>query len=113
MFHLGWFIGSGYSLQRWNADPWMGSPWAGTNRRDWMKPDMYVDMAASLERAGFDYILIEDTLMLEDAYGDSLEATLAHGFHAPKNDPVPLVPLMTQRTRHIGVAVTLSTSFYH
>ncbi|GAA4711322.1 NtaA/DmoA family FMN-dependent monooxygenase [Phytohabitans rumicis] len=113
MFHLGWFLGEGYAVQRWSRDSWSGSPWAGSNRWDWTKPDMYVDLAASLERGGFDYILVEDTLMLEDTYRGSLEPTLAHGHMGPKNDPVPLIPLMTQRTKHIGVAVTLSTSFYH
>lgn len=42
-----------------------------------------------------------------------METTLKHGLLGPKSDPVPLIPLLTQDTRHIGVAVTLSTSFYH
>jgi FMN-dependent oxidoreductase (nitrilotriacetate monooxygenase family) len=70
-------------------------------------------MAASLERAGFDYILIEDTAMVEDTFGASAETTLRRGFMAPKNDPMPLVPLMTQRTRHIGIVPTVSTIQYH
>ena len=37
-----------------------GSPWTG---------EFYVDMAQALERACFDYIMIEDTLMVSDAYG--------------------------------------------
>jgi len=78
-----------------------------------MNGDLFVDLTASLERAGFDYLLVEDTCMVEDAYGGTMEATLKHGMLAPKNDPVPLIPLLTQRTKHIGVAVTLSTSFYH
>jgi FMN-dependent oxidoreductase (nitrilotriacetate monooxygenase family) len=32
---------------------------------------------------------------------------------APKSDPLPLVPLLTGATRHIGIAPTISTSFYH
>jgi len=108
MFHLGWFMGHGFSVQSWTGDPF-----AGTNGWDWMKPDLFVDLTASLERAGFDYLLVEDTCMVEDAYGGSMEMTLKHGMLAPKNDPVPLIPLLTQRTKHIGVAVTLSTSFYH
>jgi long-chain alkane monooxygenase len=108
MFHMGWFLGHGFSVQSWAGDPW-----AGTTGWDWTKPDLYVDLAASLERAGFDYILVEDTSMIEGEHGGSMETTLKYGMLAPKNDPVPLVPLMTQRTKHIGVAVTLSATFYH
>ena len=108
MFHLGWFLGSGFGIK-----PWRGGPWVGQMGWEWMKPDIYRDMATSLERAGFDYILVEDTCMIEDAYGGSMKTTLNHGRLAPKNDPVPLIPLMTEVTKHIGVAVTLSTSFYH
>jgi len=108
MFHLGWFMGSGFSVQTWALDPW-----AGNTGHDWMKGDLFVDLAASLERARFDYLLVEDTSMVEDAYGRSMETTLKYGMLAPKCDPVPLIPLLTQRTKHIGIAVTLSTSFYH
>ena len=31
---------------------------------------------------------------------------------APKNDPVPLVPLLAAATKHIGIAVTMSTIQY-
>jgi hypothetical protein len=108
MFHLGWFMGSGFSVQTWALDPW-----AGNTGHDWMKGDLFVNLAASLERARFDYLLVEDTSMVEDAYGRSMETTLKYGLLAPKSDPVPLIPLLTQRTKHIGIAVTLSTSFYH
>jgi FMN-dependent oxidoreductase (nitrilotriacetate monooxygenase family) len=77
-----------------------------------MRPDLYIDLAQSLERAGFDYILIEDTAMVEDTYGGSMETTLKYGFHAPKNDPLPLIPLMTQASKHIGVIGTISTIQY-
>jgi FMN-dependent oxidoreductase (nitrilotriacetate monooxygenase family) len=108
MFHLGWFMGSGFSVQTWAGDPW-----AGTTGRDWMRGGIFVDLVSALERACFDYLLVEDTSMIEDAYGGSMETTLKHGLLGPKNDPVPLIPMLTQATKHIGVAVTLSTSFYH
>lgn len=108
---MGWFLGNGFGIQQWNAKAGDG-PWVGTNVRDWVKPDIYVDLASSLERAGFDYILIEDTSMVEDTYGGSMEATLRRGFMAPKNDPMPLVPLMTQRSKHIGIIPTVSTVQY-
>lgn len=111
MFHLGFFLGTGYGIQAWKANGDHG-PWVGSNVTDWMKPDLYVDLARSLERAGFDYILIEDTSMVEDTFGGTMEATLRHGRFAPKNDPMPLVPLIAQQSQHIGLIPTVSTIQY-
>ena len=110
MYHLGWFLGNGFGIQVWEGV--LDAPWSGTNLTDWVKPDLYCDLATSLERAGFDYILIEDTAMIEDTFRGSSETALRRGLFAPKNDPAPLVPLMTQRTRHIGVISTVSTIQY-
>lgn len=111
MFHLGWFLGAGFGIQAWSEANGDG-PWTGANMTDWFRPDIYRDLASSLERAGFDYILIEDTAMVEDSYLGSAETSLRRGFMAPKNDPMPLVPLMTAATEHIGVIPTVSTIQY-
>ncbi|MET0884956.1 MAG: NtaA/DmoA family FMN-dependent monooxygenase [Mycetocola sp.] len=106
MFHLGWFLGNGYGIQ-----PWHGA-YTGRSMTDWTKPDLYIDLTTSLERGGYDFLFIEDTSMIEDTYGSSAEYTLAHGKMAPKNDPMPLVPLLTRATRKIGVISTISTTQY-
>lgn len=106
MFHLGWFLGQGFGIQ-----PGRGV-FDGTAWRDWMKPQRYVEMTAALERGGYDFIFIEDTAMVEDTYGGSAEFTLAHGEMAPKNDPLPLVPLLAQGSKHIGIINTMSTIQY-
>ncbi len=111
MFHLAWFLGDGFGIHPWSTINGDG-PWVGSNVNDWMKPDIYIDLATSLERAGFDYILIEDTAMVEDSYNGSADTSLRRGFMAPKNDPMPLVPLMTQATKHIGIIPTVSTIQY-
>ena len=108
MFHLAWFLGDGYGVHPWNS---RRSPWHGSNGQEWMKPDIYIDLTCALERAGFDYLLIEDTTSIDDTYGGSMDTTLRRGFMAPKNDPIPLVPLLTRASRHIGVVVTVSTTF--
>jgi FMN-dependent oxidoreductase (nitrilotriacetate monooxygenase family) len=110
VFHLAWFLGNGFGIQPWNTTRGV---WNGKNAYEWMKPELYVDMTSSLERAGFDYLLIEDTTSIDDTYGGSMDTTLRRGFMAPKNDPLPLVPLLTQTTKHIGIVPTISTSFYH
>ncbi|GAA1855158.1 NtaA/DmoA family FMN-dependent monooxygenase [Pseudonocardia ailaonensis] len=106
MFRLGWFLGNGFGMQPWYGD------WAGRSMTHWTQPDLYVDLTTSLERAGFDLLFIEDTSMVEDTYGGSAETTLKYGLMAPKNDPVPLVPLLAAATEHIGIAVTMSTIQY-
>lgn len=106
MFHLGWFLGQGFGIQ-----PWRG-PFDGNAVHDWMNPDRYVELTSSLERGGYDFVFIEDTAMVEDTYGGSAAFTLAHGEMAPKNDPLPLVPLMAQRSKHIGIINTISTIQY-
>lgn len=106
MFHLGWFLGNGFGIQ-----PWYG-PWAGNSMRDWMRPGIYVDLTTALERAGFDYLFIEDTSMVEDTYKGNMETSLKWGTMVPKNDPLPLVPLLSQATRNIGIIATVSTIQY-
>jgi FMN-dependent oxidoreductase (nitrilotriacetate monooxygenase family) len=41
-----------------------------------------------------------------------MEFYLARALRAPKNDPLPLVPLIAQATTHLGIVPTISTSFY-
>lgn len=107
MFHLGWFMIYGFGIQ-----PWRGA-FAGRNAQEWMKPEYYRDMTTALESGGFDYILVEDTAMIDDSYGSSMETSLRYGWHAPKNDPVPLIPLMVQGSRNIGIVSTVSTMQHH
>lgn len=100
-FHLAWFL-------NFVTDDWIGT-W-GDGGRDWTG-DFYVEMARHLERACFDYVIIEDKLMVSTAYGGTMEADLKHGVN-PKHDPVPLAVLMAQATARLGVVPTMSTSFY-
>ena len=100
-FHLGWFL-------NFITDDWDGM-W-GDGGKDW-SGDFYIEMARDLERAGFDYVLLEDKLMVSTAFGGTMEADLKNGVN-PKHDPVPLAVLMAQATSHLGVVPTMSTSFY-
>jgi long-chain alkane monooxygenase len=106
VFHLAWFL-NGFSVSHWRGH------YAGINKTEWAKADLYVDLTRSLERAGFDALFIEDTTMVEDTFGGSMEATLKYGIMAPKNDPMPLVPLLSYHSRHIGLISTISTIQYH
>ena len=105
-FHLGWFLSNSFGVHGWNQ------PWGGALARDWMKPDMHIELAQALERACFDFLLLEDSSFVPDSYGSSMDYYLKAAARVPKNDPLPLVPLLTQATTHLGIVPTISTSFY-
>jgi long-chain alkane monooxygenase len=101
-FHLAWFMN--FTPDEWNR-PFAagGRPWTG---------EFYIDMAKAMERACFDYIMLEDTLMISETYGSSSEAYLKHAIMGPKHDPAPLAALIGANTSHLGVVATLSTLAY-
>ena len=105
-FHLGWFLANGYGVHGWNQ------AWGGRTARDWASPALQIDLARALERACFDFLLLEDSLFVPDNYGGARDVYLRRAQRVPKNDPLPLVPLIAQATRHLGIVPTISTSFY-
>jgi FMN-dependent oxidoreductase (nitrilotriacetate monooxygenase family) len=80
-----------------------GRPWDG---------QFYIEMARTLERACFDYIMIEDKLMVPETFGGSTELSLRNAMMVPKHDPAPLAVAMGMATSRIGVVATLSTLAY-
>jgi FMN-dependent oxidoreductase (nitrilotriacetate monooxygenase family) len=78
----------------------------------WANGKFHVDMARSMERACFDFMMIEDTVMVADAYGGTMEGSLKNAIFAPKQDPIPLAIQVAVNTAHLGVVATMSTSFY-
>lgn len=104
-FHLGWFL-QGSSVQAW------GEPWTGHIGTTWMVPELFLDMARSLERACFDYILLEDSSYVGESYNGSTELYLKHGIAVPRQDPSVVAALMTTVTSRIGIVPTLGTFAY-
>jgi FMN-dependent oxidoreductase (nitrilotriacetate monooxygenase family) len=101
-FHLGWF--TNFTPGDWTHPiSGNGSPWDGK---------FFVDMALAMERACFDYIMLEDTLMVSEAYRGTAEATLKHALQAPKHDPLPLAAMIAAVTSRLGVVATMSTMAY-
>jgi FMN-dependent oxidoreductase (nitrilotriacetate monooxygenase family) len=104
MFRLGWFLSTGFGVYGWNGQ------WSGNAAQDAGNPQLFIDAATSLERAGFDYMMLEDSSVLPDVYGGDF------GFAARnavvRLDPLPLLPLLAQATRHIGLVATVATTFY-
>jgi FMN-dependent oxidoreductase (nitrilotriacetate monooxygenase family) len=104
-FHLGWFL-QGSSAQAWRE------PWTGHIGRTWMVPDLFVDLARALERACFDYVLIEDSSYVGESFGGSTELYLKHGIAVPRQDPSVLASLMCAATSRIGIVPTFGTYAY-
>jgi FMN-dependent oxidoreductase (nitrilotriacetate monooxygenase family) len=102
---MGWFLGYGFGVYGW------GGEWSGNIRADVGQPGLFVDMATSLERAGFDYMMLEDSSVLPDIYEGSLRHSLKVG--TVRQDPMPLVSLLGKATSRLGIIATASTSFYH
>ena len=105
-FHLAWFL-QGSSIQAWNQ------AWTGNISEEWMSADMFLDLARSLERACFDYILLEDSIYIGQNWQDSRDIFLKNGMSVPRQEPSVVASLMAAVTRHLGIVPTLSTFAYH
>ena len=101
VLHLGWFVGRGYSVHAWNQ------PWSGSIGSDWADGELLLDLARAMDRACFDYLLIEDGSFVPDAFRGSAEWYLRNASTVPKLDPMPLAPLLgpgDKASRHRIVA---------
>jgi len=104
-FHLGWFM-NGYRVHGWRDQ------WIGTHKSEGMLPDFYVDMARSLERACFDYFIIEDSSFVPDAWEGKHDFYVENAYAVPKFDPSVLASILTQNTSRIGIVATLAITEY-
>ena len=80
-FHLAWFLSQGFGPKNWR------SMWPGADVARWMTPDLFVDLARGMERACFDYMIIEDSSMLPYTYQGSHDVYLRHAAATPKLKP--------------------------
>ena len=105
-FHLAWFLSQGFGPKSWRTD------WPGSDIRRWMMPDLFVELARAMERACFDYMIIEDSSMVPYTYQGTHDTYLKYAASTPKLDPAVLVPYLAQATEHLGIVPTLSVSEY-
>ena len=93
----------GSSVQAWSE------PWTGRIGENWMVPTLFVDVARALERACFDYILLEDSSYIGESYAASREIYLHHAIGVPRQDPSVVAPMMVAATSRIGIVPTFAT----
>ena len=68
-------------------------------------------LAKVMEAALFDACFFADSLGIPDLYKGSYADYIGRGGQLSLLDPMALLPLMARVTRHLGLGVTLSTSF--
>ena len=105
-FHLAWFL-QGSSIQAW------GEQWTGNISEEWMSASMFLDLARSMERACFDYILLEDSIYIGQNWQNSRDIFLKNGMSVPRQEPTVIASLMAANTTRLGIVPTLSTFAYH
>jgi len=105
-FHLAWFLSQGYGPKTWR------SAWPGSDVARWMMPDLFQDLARGMERACFDYLIIEDSSMVPYTFRGTHDTYLKYAASTPKLDPAVLVPYLAQVTKHLGLVPTLSVTEY-
>jgi FMN-dependent oxidoreductase (nitrilotriacetate monooxygenase family) len=100
MFHLAWFTNP--RTHGWTANG--PDRWAGNDIQPdaWQTGDFLIDMVKQLERMAFDYIMIEDHVVLSNDK-QNLE---------PRLDPLPVITLLAANTKKLGLIGTFSSSFY-
>ncbi|MEH2464803.1 LLM class flavin-dependent oxidoreductase [Nostoc sp.] len=78
-----------------------------------LEPEYYQNIARVLERGKFDLVFFADSLTMPDTYGGSFTESLKYGAQgALRLDPLVLATAMAVVTKHIGIGVTRSTTYY-
>ncbi len=101
--HFGWFLARGFGPHGW-GHPYLDWNW------DWTRPELYQQSVRELERAGFEFVLIEDAPSLGSP--DTIDLRIRHAFGGPKLDPLLLAPYLFQATQRLGVIPTVNPAAY-
>ena len=80
---------------------------------DMLDPARYEEIARVLEHGKFDGLFFVDFLMLFDSYAGGYRTNLKEGGQQCMMDPMQLLAAMARVTSHLGLAATMSTTFYH
>jgi FMN-dependent oxidoreductase (nitrilotriacetate monooxygenase family) len=78
-----------------------------------LTPEYYEHIARVLEAGYFDALFFADVLALSDFYKGSYETLMTRGGQMGLLDPMPMAAQMARVTKHIGLGVSVSSSFTH
>ena len=78
-----------------------------------LDPDYYIEIAKTLEDGCFDLLFFADRLAVGDQAGQSRARSFELGAQdAARLDPLPILSLLAGHTKHIGLGLTRSTTYY-
>jgi FMN-dependent oxidoreductase (nitrilotriacetate monooxygenase family) len=83
------------------------------NRHRYTDLTYWTELAQLLERGKFDALFLADVVGVYDVYKQGDETALREAVQIPCNDPFFVVPPMALVTKHLGFAVTFSTTYEH
>ena len=81
--------------------------------RDITSLGYYTRLGRILEDGCFDFVFLADILAVPDRLGDSMDSQLRYGaLGALRLDPLIVLAAMCGATRHVGLACTVSTTYF-
>ncbi len=81
--------------------------------RDFTDAAAYIETARLLEQGCFDLMFIADILAVPNRLDASMDSQLRYGaLGALRLDPIIVLALLAGHTRHLGLAATISTSYF-
>ena len=88
------------------------SSWRHPNAQlDVFEPERWERLAQTMEEALLDACFFADSLGLPDLYKGNHADFIGRGGQSGLLDPMVLLPMMARATKHLGLGITLSTSF--
>jgi alkanesulfonate monooxygenase SsuD/methylene tetrahydromethanopterin reductase-like flavin-dependent oxidoreductase (luciferase family) len=83
----------------------------GNERHRYTDIEYWIELARLLERGLFDAVFLADVVGVYDIYRKSKDTAVREAVQIPNNDPFLVVPIMASVTKHLGFAVTSSTTY--
>jgi FMN-dependent oxidoreductase (nitrilotriacetate monooxygenase family) len=77
----------------------------------WSRPEYWRDLGRTMERGLFDAMFIADELAPYTTYKGSSDPVVQYAGQFPVHEPATVVPIVGAFTEHLGIGITLSTSF--
>ncbi len=76
------------------------------------RPDIWQDVARTLERGKFDGLFFADTLAAFGNYRNRMDDALTHAIQFPMHDPMLVIPMLAAVTERLGFAATFSVTYH-
>jgi FMN-dependent oxidoreductase (nitrilotriacetate monooxygenase family) len=99
-------------LQAQNCSNFAASWRHPESRTDFMSADFYQHIGRVLEAGKFQLAFFDDRLGMPEFQSGNYDAAVEHGIRCVKMDPMACMLAMGMATKHLGLGVTYSTTYY-